>query len=73
MKAAQFSPPVAVDVALWIISHRPGMTQRELAHAMWGANGRQSDAHQQVDLLETKGLVERRRDTRPLRLYPRTQ
>lgn len=70
MKTAQFSAPVAVDVALWIILHRPGITERDLACAMWGDSSRQPDAHQQVDLLEGKGLVERRRDTRPLTLHP---
>lgn len=70
MKRATFEPPVACDVALWIIHHRPGITERDLAEAMWGPNSEQSLAHQEVDLLEGKGLVERRRDVRPMTLWP---
>ena len=70
MRKATFESPVACDVALWIVRHRPGLTEAELAITMWGDRARQPDAHQQIDLLEGKRLVERWRETRPLTLHP---
>lgn len=70
MRKPTFESPVTCDVALWIVRHRPGLTEAELAAAMWGDRARQPDAHQQIDLLESKRLVERRRETRPLTLHP---
>jgi predicted transcriptional regulator len=70
MTRASFEPPVACDVILWIVNHRPGISEAELAEAMYGTR-EQSRVHQDCDLLESKGLIDRQRDTRPMRLYPR--
>ena len=70
MPKAMFESPAACDVALWIVRHRPGITEPDLAEAMWGDRRRQPEAHQEVNLLEGKGLLERRRNTRPMTLHP---
>jgi len=67
---ATFDSPAPCDVALWIIRHRPGLTENALAEAMWGDRRRQTTAHLHVDLLEEQGLVERRRETRQVIIYP---
>ena len=56
------------DVALWFIAKRPGITEAELANAMFGAAD-QPRVHQDVDALENMGLVRRDRTESPLRLY----
>lgn len=67
---ATFQPPANIDVALWIINHRPdGLTEVELSEAMFGERN-QPRVHQECDLLESKGLIERRRTVTPMRLYP---
>lgn len=68
MRRATFTLPVNCDVILWIVHHRPGITEAEIAEAMFGVR-EQPRVHQDCDLLESKGLIERR-DTRPMRLYP---
>jgi len=56
-------------VAAWIIRQRPGISEVGLAEAMYGTRD-QPRVHQDCDLLESRGLIERRRETRPMRLYP---
>ena len=60
--------PMNRDVALWFIAKRPGITEAELAHAMFG-EADQPRVHQEVDALENMGLVRRDRSESPLRLY----
>lgn len=60
--------PTNSDVALWLIAKRPGITEAELAEAMFGERN-QPRVHQEVDVLERSGLITRDRDVRPMRLY----
>jgi hypothetical protein len=60
--------PINRDVALWFIAKRLGITEAELAHAMFG-EADQPRVHQDVDSLESLGLVRRDRSDTPLRLY----
>lgn len=60
--------PTNKDVALWFITKRPGISEAELAKAMFGVAD-QPRVHQEVTLLESHGLVRRDRSSRPLRLY----
>ncbi len=69
MTRATFSAPAACDVALWIIQHRAGLTEAELSEAMFGRRD-QPRVHQNLDVLEGKGLIERRRNLRPMTLHP---
>jgi hypothetical protein len=68
MSKSTFQMPAASDVIIYIVSHRPGITEAELATAMFGKPD-QPRVHQDCDLLESKGLIRRDRDSRPLRLY----
>lgn len=69
MALANFKMPANVDVILWVVHHRPGITELELSEAMFGESN-QSRVHQECDLLESKKLIERRRSSSPMRLYP---
>ena len=69
MTNATFESPAACEVALWLIKYRPGLTEAELAEVMYGRRD-QPRVHQDIDLLEGRGLIVRDRTTRPLRLYP---
>ena len=60
--------PMNRDVALWFIAKRPGITEAELAQAMFGSSD-QPRVHQDVDALENMGLVRRDRDESPMRLF----
>jgi hypothetical protein len=60
--------PTNADVALWFVAKRPGITEAELAQAMFG-NANQPRIHQEVDVLENSGLVTRDRSVSPMRLY----
>jgi hypothetical protein len=68
MIKARFEKPAACDVILFIVSHRPGITEGEVAEAIYGERD-QPRVHQDCDLLEAKSLIKRDRQTRPLRLY----
>jgi len=69
MKHATFEQPAACDVALWIIHHRPGITEGELAEEMYGERS-QPRVNGDTRLLEGRNLIERRSVNGPLRLYP---
>lgn len=69
MPRAAFEPPANCDVILWIVTHRPGITEAELAEAMFGKR-EQPRVHQDCDLLESKGLIRRDREAKPMQLYP---
>ncbi len=56
------------DVALWFITKRPGITEADLAELMFGVRD-QPRVHQEVDLLENAGLVQRDRSERTLKLF----
>jgi hypothetical protein len=60
--------PESKDVALWFIAKRPGITEAQLAEAMFG-RPEQPRVHQEVTLLENQGLVRRDRSCKPMRLY----
>ena len=60
--------PTNAEVALWFISKQDGITEAELAKAMFG-QADQPRAHQEVDVLESAGLVRRDRSVTPLRLH----
>ena len=60
--------PMNRDVALWFISKRPGITEAELAQVMFGRTD-QPRVHQDVDALESMGLIRRDRNESPMRLY----
>ena len=60
--------PTNADVALWFITKRPGITEAELAEAMFGQRN-QPRVHQEVDALENSGLITRDRSVSPMRLY----
>ena len=62
--------PTNAEVALWFISKRPGITEAELAEAMFGERN-QPRVHQEVDLLGSSGPVTRDRSVTPMRLYVR--
>jgi hypothetical protein len=68
MVKATFEMPAGCDVILYVISHRPGITEPEIAQALYGKPD-QPRVNQDCDLLERKGLIRRDRDSRPLRLY----
>jgi hypothetical protein len=69
MLRATFEIPAACDVILYVINHRPGITEPELARALYG-QADQPRVHQDCDLLEGKGLIRRDRVSTPLCLYP---
>jgi hypothetical protein len=60
--------PTNAEVALWFISKQRGITEAELSRLMFGESN-QPRVHQDVDLLESQGLVRRDRSVSPLRLY----
>jgi predicted transcriptional regulator len=60
--------PTNAEVALWFISKREGLTEAALAELMFGERN-QPRVHQDVDLLESRGLIRRDRTTSPLTLY----
>lgn len=60
--------PTNAEAALWFISKRDGITEAGLARAMFG-KADQPRIHQEVDVLESAGLVRRDRSVPPLRLY----
>ena len=68
MKPATFELPAACDVILWTIHHRPGISEGDLAEALYGERN-QPRVHQDCDLLESRGLIRRDREVRPMRLY----
>lgn len=68
MAKATFEMPVACDVVLYVISHRPGITEADVALALYGKPD-QPRVHQDCTLLESKGLVRRDRESRPVRLF----
>jgi hypothetical protein len=71
MPRATFQPPAACDVILWVVEHRPGITEAELAAAMYGKDIHgQSRVNGDCTLLESRGLIRRDREERPMRLYP---
>jgi hypothetical protein len=69
MVKASFEMPAACDVILYLINHRPGITEQEVAAALYGKPD-QPRVNQDCNLLEGKGLIRRDRESRPLRLYP---
>ena len=64
--------PTNADVALWFVTKRPGITEAELAEAMFGDRN-QPRIHQEIDLLENRGLVTRDRSESPMRLFPNVE
>lgn len=58
-----------IDVLFGLIERRPGLTQVELAEAMFGDTGYQQRVNQDCTLLERRGLVEARET--PMRYYPK--
>ena len=56
------------DVALWFIAKRPGMTEVELAQAMFGVADQQR-VNQDVRLLEASGFIRFQDGEPPRRLY----
>jgi DNA-binding MarR family transcriptional regulator len=69
MMLARFEMPAGCDVILYVINHRPGISESEIAMALYGKPD-QPRVHQDCDLLEGRGLIRRERDSRPMRLYP---
>jgi hypothetical protein len=69
MRRTTHTLPSISDVILWFIYHNPGRTEAEIAQAMFGKR-QQPRVHQYCDGLESLGLIERRKDTYPMRLYP---
>lgn len=61
--------PTAGQVVRWLVRHRSGITEADLAEAMYGVRD-QPRIHQECDLLELRGFIRRDRTDRPLRLYP---
>ena len=47
---ATFKSPAACDVILWIVHHRPGITEGDLSEALYGERD-QSRVHQDCDIL----------------------
>ena len=51
-----------------VCEQTPGITEAELAEAMFGDRN-QPRVHQEIDVLENQGLVRRDRTETPMRLY----
>lgn len=60
--------PTNAEVALWFIAKRDGLTEADLSELMFGERN-QPRVHQDLDLLEARGLIRRDRSVSPLTLH----
>jgi len=64
-----FDPPMIAQAIEVIVRHRPGVTEREIAEAIFGENAYQQRVNTDCRLLADLGYIRREGD-RPFRYFP---